>query len=216
MPVVFAIAIVAVFALLALTYLASAYVVSGLAYSRLAQLRGLERPWLAWISVANRYLIGRISDDVSAQYCKPTRRRILLPLFEAIHLVFWFAYLIAYFFLTATSILSIHQIGGFFPWFSHMLSSTPYLLALVFFFISTAASLCHMVFLFLSWNCVFREYAPWKSGNYIALSVLFYLLLSAPFVGPAIILTICRYTPQFELLNRHRYNPSQNGNFPQQ
>lgn len=215
-PVVFAAALVAAFVLLLLSYLASSYIVSGLAYSRLAWARGNERPWLAWIPIASSYLIGRISDDISAQYHKPTRRRILLPIFQAVRLATWFAYLIFYFFFSATSILSIHETGGLFPWYSHMLGSTPYLLALVFFFISTAASVCHMVFLFLSWNCVFREYAPWKAGNYIILSVLFYLLLSAPTAGPAVILIIYGHTPQFELLNQPRCNPSPNGNFPQQ
>lgn len=40
-----------------------AYVLQGKALSAIARRRGIERPWLAWVPVANAWLLGCISDQ---------------------------------------------------------------------------------------------------------------------------------------------------------
>ena len=39
------------------------YVAQGLGFSAMAKNRGIERPWLAWVPMANTWLLGRISDQ---------------------------------------------------------------------------------------------------------------------------------------------------------
>lgn len=57
------------------------YILGALGTCRLAQRRGLKRPWLAWIPVANDYLYGELSDEVTAwrRMGRKTKYRILLP-----------------------------------------------------------------------------------------------------------------------------------------
>ena len=39
------------------------YVAQGLGLSAMAKNRGIERPWLAWVPMANTWMLGRISDQ---------------------------------------------------------------------------------------------------------------------------------------------------------
>lgn len=58
------------------------YVVRALSVQTIAKRRGLSKPWLAWIPVANDWLMGSISDQYKylTQEKEQSRRKILLGL----------------------------------------------------------------------------------------------------------------------------------------
>ena len=61
------------------------YVLGALGMYRIAQRRGIHRPWLAWIPVANGWLLGSISDQF--QYVtkqKVTNRRKIILILEIV------------------------------------------------------------------------------------------------------------------------------------
>ena len=60
----------------------AAYVLTSLAFYTVAKRRGLSNPWLAWIPVANVWLLGSISDQYRyvVRGENRSRRKILLTL----------------------------------------------------------------------------------------------------------------------------------------
>ncbi len=68
------------------------YVLQALGMYRIAQRRGIHHPWLAWIPVANSWVLGSISDHY--QYVtkhKQTKRRRIIPILEAAMIVVYIA-----------------------------------------------------------------------------------------------------------------------------
>lgn len=55
-----------------------AYILFALGLSRMAKLRGLDNTFLAWIPVANAYLLGKVADDVNRYLGKQTNYRTIL------------------------------------------------------------------------------------------------------------------------------------------
>lgn len=84
------------------------YVLTALALSSIAQRRGIRNPWLAWIPVANLWLIGSLSDQY--QYvvngANKNKRKVLLSLSIA-NLVL--AVMIA----VLTGVMAVQAIVGF-------------------------------------------------------------------------------------------------------
>ena len=68
------------------------YVLQALGMYRIAERRGIHRPWLAWIPVANSWVLGSISDHY--QYVtkhKQTKRRRIIPILEIAMIVVYVA-----------------------------------------------------------------------------------------------------------------------------
>ena len=68
------------------------YVLQALGMYRIAERRGIHRPWLAWIPVANSWVLGSISDHY--QYVtkhKQTKRRRIIPILEVAMIVVYVA-----------------------------------------------------------------------------------------------------------------------------
>ena len=55
--------VLVVIALLALAYAAVVYVLTAKSLQMIARRRGIPNPWLAWVPVANSWLLGSISDQ---------------------------------------------------------------------------------------------------------------------------------------------------------
>lgn len=71
---------------LGLIFAAVSYVLSSLGLHTIAKRRGIRNPWLAWIPVANTWVMGSISDNYQhvAKGKKRYRRRVLLGINIAI------------------------------------------------------------------------------------------------------------------------------------
>ena len=57
-----------------------AYVLTALGLMKLAQNKGIENAWLAWIPLANLYLLGKIVETVSIGTWEIPRLEVVLPL----------------------------------------------------------------------------------------------------------------------------------------
>ena len=55
-----------------------AYILFALGLSRIAKLRGLDNSFLAWIPVAQSYLLGQVADDICSRQGKQTNYRTIL------------------------------------------------------------------------------------------------------------------------------------------
>ena len=64
-----------------------AYVLSALGLMKLAQNKGIENAWLAWIPIANFYLLGRIVETVNIGTWEIPRLEIVLPVSFAVVMV---------------------------------------------------------------------------------------------------------------------------------
>ena len=74
------------------------YVLQGLGMYRIAERRGIHKPWLAWIPLANCWLLGSISDHY--QYVakqKVTKRRRTLLILEIALVVAYIAFIVSMF-----------------------------------------------------------------------------------------------------------------------
>lgn len=65
-----------------------AYVMSSIGLYTIAKNRGYDKAFLAWIPIANLYLIGAIADNINACYNKTTKNRIVLIVFYIITNIF--------------------------------------------------------------------------------------------------------------------------------
>ncbi|MDE5852641.1 MAG: hypothetical protein K2G97_01195, partial [Oscillospiraceae bacterium] len=78
----FIIAVLSVMVLLLLPiFVLANYILSGIAYYKLAKSRNIAAPGLAWVPIVNLYLIGKISDDIKSRHQKKSNSRILLLVF---------------------------------------------------------------------------------------------------------------------------------------
>lgn len=71
-----------------LAFAAVAYVLQSIGFHTLAKKSGIENPWLAWIPVANFYIIGALAEKSNAFYGKKSRKfQILLPALYGVYML---------------------------------------------------------------------------------------------------------------------------------
>ena len=77
--------VILIVALIALIFAVVTYVLSSVGIYTIAKRRGIKNPWMAWIPVANAWILGSISDQY--QYVvkrKNTNRRLILVILSGI------------------------------------------------------------------------------------------------------------------------------------
>lgn len=70
------IGIIGVVFLLAMVFGIAFYIINAIALYGIAKNRGYDKPWLAWIPYANKYLMGAVADDINYRKGKSTSFRI--------------------------------------------------------------------------------------------------------------------------------------------
>lgn len=169
-PVVLALLLVAVaVAMLAALGVLISYVMQAFSIMRMARKLGVERPWLAWIPVAQSYLLGRVAEQCDSRQDLPVKPWAKILLFSHI------GYMI--FYSVGSGLSSILQfivpVVG--PLFMSVLQS--------------ALSIAFSVLVFICVWKIFREFYP-KNINIVAfvVSVLFNVhplgMLIASFFAP--------------------------------
>ncbi len=63
------------------------YVLSSLGLYRLAKRRGVSKPWIAWIPIANSWTVGAVTDDYELRCGFKRKWRMVLPVLTGIVLV---------------------------------------------------------------------------------------------------------------------------------
>lgn len=150
----------------------ASYVLSSLAVYTIAQRRGLNKPWLAWVPVVNVWLLGSLSDQY--QYVvrreNKARRKWLLGLSLFVHLT-----------AAVVAVLSIgmavHAVmGGMYgmrerEMFSRVMGSALSILGMV--LPLAGAAIAYAVIRFMALYDVYRSLDPNNAVLYLVLSVLF-------------------------------------------
>lgn len=103
------------FALIVLILILSMYVLSSMGLYRLAINQKLDRPWLAWIPIANMYILGSLIKSLKIDSYEIPNIELVLPigfllvmLFSSIPLIGWVIN-IAYFILCLFAIYKLYK-----------------------------------------------------------------------------------------------------------
>jgi hypothetical protein len=139
------------------------YVFQGLGMYRIAERRGIHKPWLAWIPVANSWLLGSISDQY--QYVvkqKVTRRRIAVLVLEIAMIVVYVAIFVSMF----AMMFSMDSTTTAMDEISMLLVM---LVGMLFLF---GLAIAAMVFVYLSYFDLFRSCRPQNEVLFLILGIV--------------------------------------------
>ena len=159
--------------MLSVAYSITMYVLHGLGLYNIAQRRGIYRPWMAWVPVANMWILGSISDQY--QYVSKSKvrscRKLLLGLMIATYallIVFWICYA-AFMVRTLGSAID----GNFET--SQMLQSLLSMLGVC--AVMFVVAIVTTVFQYVAYYDLFQSSNPNNATVYLVLSILFSFLL---------------------------------------
>ncbi len=196
---------------LLIVFLVFDYVIAGIGYGYLMRTRGMKYSWLAWIPILNQsYVLGAISDHINADYHQKSHRRIFLLISRIVTIVFSMIILV----LTLTALNPLFSLS------SDQLANTDAVTAalqqidpsvqLVFLpllLVGLAVGIVGLIFQFLSWYGIFKEYDARHAGVYLIIAVLCLFFFSMNFLGTLFVLTCRKNTPQFVQLNsKHAFH----------
>lgn len=146
---------------LAFAFGIASYVLSGLGMYTIAERRGLQHPWLAWLPIGNAWLLGSISDQYQyvAKGRVTGRRKMLLALNIAL-VVVYFGWIIVMISAMISDMMGAMLLGAVLGWLL---------------FVAVWIALC--VFLYMSYYDLFRSCQPSNAVLYLVLSILFSVTL---------------------------------------
>lgn len=137
------------------------YVLMSMGLYKIAKRRNINNAFLAFIPIANSYLLGSVSDDINRTMNKTTKNATKLIIFNIA------ATIISIIFTPFASLSSlISSMTGFAMVFSVITS----LIGAV----SFVVSVIYSVFYYISLYSIFKEYAHDKAVLYLVLSIIFY------------------------------------------
>ena len=196
---------------------------TGIAYYSLANKRNISKPWIAWIPVAQMYIVGKTSDNINAKYNKETHHGRWTLTFTIVYMVFS---VIAIFFI-ATLLVSIISsidlssldlisadfsseelnpellanersiITSFFSGINIGLIITASISAVIF----VVTAIISMVFQMISCYSVYKEYSSKKASVYLVVTIIGLILIGSSILAPIFVFISRKNTPQFEILN---------------
>ena len=154
------------------------YVLQGLGMYRIAERRGIHKPWLAWIPVANSWLLGSISDHY--QYVakqKVTKRRRTLLILEIALVVGYIAFIVSMF----ATLFSL----------DYATTDEQGLGIMLFMFLGMAilagVAIAAMVFVYLTYFDLFRSCRPQNEvlflilGIFVPITVPYFVFACSPY-----------------------------------
>lgn len=144
------------------------YVLQSLGFYSIAKRRGIHNPWLAWIPVANLWVLGSISDHY--QYIvknkKTSRRKILIGLTIALYVV---AIVLG---IVLGLIISIAAISG-----APERASVLLLILVLAYLVLLVLAIILTVFQYIAFNDLFTSCNPNNATAFLVLSIFFSFLL---------------------------------------
>lgn len=154
-------ALIVIFALVALVVSVTSYVLSAIGLYRIAKRRGIHHAWLAWIPVANSWLLGSVSDHY--QYVsnhKITKRRTVLLILS---IVIWALSVVQGICTGLVGIMS--GADGYIMGMSIVIG--------VLSFAIMGASVALMVFGYMAYYDLFRSCKPGSAVLFLVLGIIF-------------------------------------------
>lgn len=159
--------------LLSVAYSIVMYVLHGVGMYTIAQRRGIHRPWLSWVPVANMWILGSISDQY--QYVTKgkvrSRRKLLLGLTIATYvllIVFWICYIA----------FMVQAVGSAFEdtfMNAQVLRSMLSMLGVC--GVMSVVAILTTVFQYIAYYDLFHSSNPGNSSTFLVLSILLSFLL---------------------------------------
>ena len=157
----------------------AAYVLKALGMYTIAKRRGIKKPWLAWIPVAEMWTLGCISDQYQyvAKGKVKNKRKSLLTL-NILMWVFYAAFFVAYAVFAVQLFLSMGaEIQGAAPGELNMAAYSAIMWMMVFFLLLFGFAIAVMVIQYMALYDLYRSCDPNNSALYLVLSIFFSIAL---------------------------------------
>ena len=156
-------------AVLALAYSAVMYVLHSLGLYTIAKRRGIHRPWLSWVPVANVWILGSISDQY--QYVAKGKirscRKLLLGLSIVMYVLmifYWIFYVVFAIKVAGTAVTDTQMLRAVLS----VLGASG---------VISVAAIVMTVFTYIAYYDLFQSCNPNNSSVFLVLSILFSFLL---------------------------------------
>lgn len=165
----------------------AAYVLKALGIYTIAKRRGIKKPWLAWIPVAEMWTLGCISDQYQyvAKGKVKNKRKSLLTL-NILMWVFYAAFFVAYAVFAVQLFLSMGaEFQGAAPGGLNMAAYSAIMWMMVFFLLLFGFAIAVTVIQYMALYDLYRSCDPNNSALYLVLSIFFSIALP-------VFLFICR------------------------
>lgn len=156
------------------------YVITGISLQRMGKTVGADKPWLAWIPIANAYALGLIADKCCEKKGKNSKYRFILLGMEigiVVITIIFSIVLIAFVVsmsmdliedqLVSPSVNQIMEAGG----------GALLLLYLLFIFLLSVVSIAYSVFTYICLWHIFETFVPQSGVMFLVLSILFSVTL---------------------------------------
>lgn len=183
------------------------FALTGIAYYLLAKKRNISKPWIAWIPVAQMYIVGKTSDDINAKYNKETHRGRWTLTFTITYMIFsviaiflaaaLILSIISSIDLSSLNLISTYLSSEFLSGINTGLIITASISGVVF----VVTAVISIVFQTISAYSVYYEYNNKKALIYLIVAIIGLILIGSFILAPIFILISCKNTPQFEILN---------------
>lgn len=157
--------------LISFAYAVTVYIVQSLGMYTIAKRRGIHHPGLAWVPVANMWILGSVSDQY--QYVVKgrirNRRKVLLGLMIAVYVL-----LIVFAVVLLVGILGGDVEASDPARFSMIVAVSG---SLVFYLIAWVLSMIAMVFMYIAYYDLFMSCNPGNAVLFLVLGIFFNFLL---------------------------------------
>ncbi len=166
------------------------YILNAISYHTIAKNRGYDKPWLAWIPIANDYLKGAVADDINRRRGKASSFRVwLLVLSIVVNLssIIIVALGVAFGFGTAFSsrfgswLPDFFGHRGFYKSFSFSGPFSMFItLSPLISFLINAVAIAFAVVMFIVLYKTFEDYTPQNAVAFLLLSI--FISVTCPFL----------------------------------
>jgi hypothetical protein len=148
----------------------AAYVMTSLSFHTIAKRRGINKPWLAWIPVANVWILGSLSDQYRyvVQNKVTNKRKVLLWLHIAV-IVLMVVMMVPY---IQMIVLAVNAADGVFSDAQTMQLMTQALAVLGVCFVMLVVSIVYAVFYYIALYDVYRSCDPKNTTLFLVLTIL--------------------------------------------
>lgn len=145
--------------------LIASYVMCSIGYQTIAQRRGIKCPWLAWIPIANYWVVGSIADEYNQRNGKESKTGRKLLILSIVAEVVSMIYFVFYF----TFMLQVESVGG-----TGAIEPSFLIIVVIFVIISFAyigLSIPLLVIYTIALYKIFKSTVPDKAVKYLLLSI---------------------------------------------
>lgn len=156
------------------------YVLQGYALQRIATRRGINKPWLAWIPVAQSFMLGKVADNYRQKVLgKKSKKAKLLTISH----IAWLAWSVIEWLICMVGAVCVAIVGTYIPDAEVLIAIPAILYGIVCWvnvFIIMALAMLYTVLMFLALNDVYASCDPKNKKLYLILSIAVEVVIGLP------------------------------------